>query len=395
MDLYQQALVADPRHFGSLHHLGLIAIKIGRAEVAVDLIRQAIALNEANANLHHDLCFALIELDRNTEATSHAQRAIALKPDYTSAYLLLGDSLLKLRKLDDAIAAYRQGLALDPAHAEAHNNLAEALLAQGHLSDAAQHFKEALRLKPGLVTAYNNLATIHFLAGDTAQALNVVMQGLQVAETPLLKTTFATYLRHATSIPDSLLMRQYVVQALSEPWGRPGAITTPCIVLVKCDPRIKQSIDRAAAAWPKRLSCGELFGSDGLHAAGSDPVLRALLQSSYVTDIPLERFLTLARSALLDAALATPANDNADDTALILSSTLARQCFINEYVFAYAADEQTKVAILRDQVAAALRSGDPVRLCSSQSLRPMNRYIQFPDLKRCWQDHGRMRLPLF
>ena len=95
MDLYQQALAADPRHSGSLHHLGLIAIKIGRAEIAVDLIRQAIALNEANANLHHDLCFALIELDRNTEAASHAQRAIALKPDYTSAYLLLGDSFAK------------------------------------------------------------------------------------------------------------------------------------------------------------------------------------------------------------------------------------------------------------------------------------------------------------
>ena len=45
---------------------------------------------------------------------------------------------------------------------------------------------------------------------------------------------------------------------------------------------------------------------------------------------------------------------------LTFSCTLARQCFINEYVFAYAADEQAKVAILRDQVAAALRSGDPV-----------------------------------
>ena len=103
-------------------------------------------------------------------------------------------------------------------------------------------------------------------------------------------------------------MRQYVVRALSEPWGRPGTITTPCIVLVKCDPRIKQSIDRAVAAWPERLSCEELFGSDGLHAAGSDPVLRALLQSSYVTDIPLERFLTLARSALLDAAAGNTRN---------------------------------------------------------------------------------------
>ena len=55
MDLYQQALVADPQHAGSLHHLGLIAIKIGRAEIAVDMIGRAIALNERNAALHHDI----------------------------------------------------------------------------------------------------------------------------------------------------------------------------------------------------------------------------------------------------------------------------------------------------------------------------------------------------
>jgi tetratricopeptide (TPR) repeat protein/SAM-dependent methyltransferase len=390
MDLYQQALVADPRHSGSLHHLGLIAIKIGRAEIAVDMIRQAIALNETNAILHHDLCFAMIALDRNTEAANHAQRAIALKPGYTSAYLLLGDSFLKLRKLDEAIAAYRQGLVLDPAHAEAQNNLAEALLAQGHLNEAAQHFKEALRLKPGLVTAYNNLATIYFLVGDTAHALNVIMQGLQIEETPLLKTTFATYLRHASSIPDSSTFREYIVRALSEPWGRPGTITTPCIALVKCDPRIKQSIDRAMAAWPERLSSEQLFGSDGLRATGSDPVLRALLQSSYVNDIPLERFLTLARSILLDAASATPATDNADDIVLIFSCTLARQCFINEYVFACAADEQAKVAILRDQVTAALRSGAPVStllLATIASYEPLYSVPGFEALlARSWPD---------
>jgi Flp pilus assembly protein TadD/SAM-dependent methyltransferase len=360
MDLYQQALVADPQHVGSLHHLGVIAIKIGRPEIAVDMVGRALALNEGNATLHHDICFALIALDRHAEAASHAQRAIALKADYTSAHMLLGDSLLNLRQLDEAIAAYRQGLVLDPAHAEAHNNLAEALLAQGHLNEAAEHFKEALRLKPDLVTAYNNLATIYFLGGDTPHALNVIMQGLQIEETPLLKTMFVTYLRHAASIPDSSTLRQYVVRALSEPWGRPGAIGTACIALVKCDPRIKRSIDRAITAWPERLSCEELFGSDGLRAAGSDPVLRALLQNSYVSDIPLERLLTLARSTLLDAAPAALATDNADDTVLIFSCLLARQCFINEYVFAYAADEQAKVEVLREQVAAALRSGDPL-----------------------------------
>jgi len=360
MDLYQRALVADPRHSGCLHHLGLIGLQLGRPEIAVDMIGRAIALNETNATLHHDICFALIALNRNADAATHARRAIALKPDYTNAYLLLGDAFLKLRKLDEAIAAYRQALAREPNHAEAHNNLAEALFAQGHLDEAAQHFKEALRLRPDLATAYSNLATINFLAGDIPGALNVIMQGLQIKETALLKTTFVTYLHHATSIPDSGTLRQYVVRALSEPWGRPGTITTACITLVKCDPRIKHGIDRAVAAWPARLSCEELFGSDGLHAAAGDPVLRALLQNTYINDIPLERFLTLARSALLDAATATGATDDADDTILTFCCTLARQCFINEYVFACTADEQAKVAMLRDQVAGALRSGAPV-----------------------------------
>ena len=116
MELYQQALLADPKHIGSLHHLGLVAIKIGRPEIAVDLIGQAIALNEANATLHHDICFALVALDRHADAVRHAKRAIALKPDYTNAHLLLADSFLKLRKLDEAIAAYRQGAGARSKH---------------------------------------------------------------------------------------------------------------------------------------------------------------------------------------------------------------------------------------------------------------------------------------
>jgi Flp pilus assembly protein TadD/SAM-dependent methyltransferase len=390
MDIYHQALAIDPQHSDSLHHLGLIALKIGRADIAVDMIGKAIALNEANAVLYHDISFALIALDRHAEAATHCRRAIALKPNYINAHMLLGDSLLKLRKLDQAIAAYRQGLVLDPTHAEAHNNLAESLYAQGHLNESVPHFEEALRLKPDLATAYSNLATIYFLRGDSQRAVNVAMQGLQVKETPLLKTNFLTYLRYAASIPDSSTLRQYVVRAMSEPWGRPGSIANACITLVKCDPRIKNSIDHAVAAWPARLSCQDLFGSDGLRAASSDPVLRALLQNSHGNDIPLERFLTLARSALLDAAAATPATDIANDTMLAFSCMLARHCFINEYVFPYTEDERVRVAILRDQVDAALRSNDPVAALSLAIIASYEPLYLIPAcealLARSWPD---------
>jgi Flp pilus assembly protein TadD/SAM-dependent methyltransferase len=363
MDVYQQVLVADPKHSDSLYHLGLIAHKLGRDEIAVDMIARAIALNEMNPVLHHDIGVVMIALGRPAEAVYHSQRAATLKPNYANAHMLLGDACLKLQKRDQAIAAYRRGLALDSGNAGAHNNLAEALLAQGHGNDAARHFEEAIRLNPGIAPAYHNLAMIYYQAGDMHRALTVIVPGLRLNETPFLKTLFLNCLRFGTTVPDSNLLRHHIVRALSEPWERPDSIASTCLVLVKCDPRIKRSIDRAVAAWPARLSIENLFGADGLNAASTDALLRALLHNcSIVNDIPLERFLTLARAALLDAATAAPvtAINNSDDAILAFCCTLARHCFINEYVFACTAEERVRVAALRDQAIAALRSGDPI-----------------------------------
>jgi Flp pilus assembly protein TadD/SAM-dependent methyltransferase len=388
MEAYQRVLIVDPRHCDSLHHLGLIAHKLVRHDIALDMIGRAIALRETNPVLHHDIGAVLIALHRPTEAVHHAQRAAALKPSYANAHMLLGDARLRLQQPDQAVAAYRRGLVLDPNNAGAHNNLAEALLAQGHDSDAAKHFEKAIRLNPGMVPAYHNLAMIHYRAGDTHQALNVILPGLRLNETPFLKALFLDCLRFGTAIPDSSLLRHYIVRALSEPWERPDSIAPTCIVLVKCDPRIAQSIDRAVAAWPARLSSQDLFGPDGLEAANSDPVLRALLHNcSIVNDIPLERFLTMARAALLDAA-STPAA--VDDATLSFVCTLARHCFINEYVFACTADETAKVATLRDQVLAALRSGDPIAPLSLALVAAYEPLYSLPDsaalLARSWPD---------
>ncbi len=70
----------------------------------------------------------------------------------------------------------------------------------------------------------------------------------------------------------------------------------------------------------------------------------------------MERFLTMARCALLEAASGMTASDSEAGTALSFYSALARQCFINEYVFSYTDDEIRKAADLRDSLAAALET---------------------------------------
>ena len=149
----------------------------------------------------------------------------------------------------------RQALALDPAHAEAHNNLGEALFAQGHLNEAAQIFQrgdpaQARCLSPPI----NNLATIYFLrrrrfACPERRHARVADRRDAALSRPCLSVTCATRPRFLTA----MRCANTSCAPCRNRGGVPARSSTPCIALVKCDPRIKRSIDRAAAAWPATI----------------------------------------------------------------------------------------------------------------------------------------------
>ncbi|MFN3659067.1 MAG: methyltransferase domain-containing protein [Pseudolabrys sp.] len=114
-------------------------------------------------------------------------------------------------------------------------------------------------------------------------------------------------------------------------------------------PPLAQAMTNAHAAWPRRLTPSELFGAAGLASIAGDPLLLLTLQTTPARELALERLLTSMRAALLsDAVAGAPA----DDDVFAFACTLARQCFINEYVFAVAADEGTQAADLAQRLAA-------------------------------------------
>src|SRR6202012_602980 len=85
-----------------------------------------------------------------------------------------------------------------------------------------------------------------------------------------------------------------------------------------------------------------------------DSLLMAMLCATPNVDVGLERLLTMARRALLEAALAGGGRGTG------FSAALAQQCFINEYVFFQDADETAKAGRLREEVAQALENGEAV-----------------------------------
>jgi SAM-dependent methyltransferase len=122
-------------------------------------------------------------------------------------------------------------------------------------------------------------------------------------------------------------------------------------MLCAVNPALAQGTKRAASTWPQRVPARDLLGSFDFAAIASDALLRRVLESTTVRNVDLERFLTSIRLDLLRSA----SNDAAvDETQLGFCCALAKQCFINEYVFATTSEEAAQAERLKQMLVESL-----------------------------------------
>jgi Flp pilus assembly protein TadD/SAM-dependent methyltransferase len=357
---YRRALSARPAYPEAHDSLGTVFRAMGRLDDAIASYGRALALSPDSPHTHYNLGNALKERGKLREAVGCYRTAVALKPDMAEAANNLGIAYQALGQTSDAIAAYREAVTMHPTYAEAFYNLGTALRESDRTDEAIAAYRTALSLRPELAEAHHELGNALHELGQSAAALNSYRKALALEETPELKASFAQCLRglDVTEIdPD---VRGLVVRALSEPWARPAELAPMTIRLLMRDTSLRECVARASSAWPRRIIGDELFAPAGLARLASDPLLLALLQGSPVPDVGLERFLTMARNALLDVALgAVPAEDLSEGT-LTFYCALARQCFINDFVFSPTDEELDRVSLLRGKLTDALHGGGAV-----------------------------------
>jgi tetratricopeptide (TPR) repeat protein/SAM-dependent methyltransferase len=386
---YRYILTLFPGHSDSLHNLGLIALHGGNATAAVDLIGKAIAINDRIAEYHYNIALAYRALNHMDDVTAHLERAIGLRSDHALAHLNLGNVRGEQGRLSDAVACYeralalrpnlaparfnlanalsqqgrwdaaiacfQQALALEPNHAETHARLGAALLAQSRTDEAIAHLKRALALKPNLLGAIDDIGKAYLSAGKPELALYPASRALELSETEQRKAFFAYCARFVRFTEDDERYRKLVLRALAEGWARPRALTGVCVSLIKLNSGVKDGIARANAAWPARLPAAELLGSSAMAELSHDELPRCLLECDPVTDIGLERLLTNVRYAMLASA-----TDGAcDESVLGFYCAVARQCFVNEYVFSTTEPEAEQAQRLRASLEQTLAAGAP------------------------------------
>jgi tetratricopeptide (TPR) repeat protein/SAM-dependent methyltransferase len=363
---YRHAIDLKPDLIGAHNNLANALVAQGRSDDALIHFQRALELDPNLVEAHVNLGTTLLQQGQLDAAAVQLERALGIDANFADAHANLGNVRLAQGRLDQAAQCYHRALALKPDLVEAHNNLGIVLSAQGDFEEAGRRFQWVLARRPSFIEAYNNLARTLLSMGQADDALRALRGALAIAETQETKLLFVRCVRALSVLPDAGDFRSLLMRALSEPWGRANDLAAPAARLVKQDGAVAACIARVMRAWPRRLPARDLLGPSGLAVIAHNDVLRRLMESASICDVELERLLTAMRFAMLAAVSADdgePGGGNGtagEEDVLGLCCALARQCFLNEQVFAVTDEEFAQAARLRDRLVAALASGAPI-----------------------------------
>ena len=304
----------------------------------------------------YELAFRRHQAGQLREAEELYRGILEIDPRQLDCLHFLGVIALQDGRPEAAVDLIGQAIAGNDRIAAYHAGLAEACGALGQHERAIEHYRKAIEIEPGHWAALHQLGTLLRDQGDANAALEYAKRALTWKDTAQGRALFAASATAATSLPGDPVFRVLLTRAILEAWAPPAELAKPAIAMITSHPAVADGIARAQGAWPQRLApqdCGPVIA-----VLAADELLRAVMDATRVSDTGLARLLTSARTILLDAALS--AKDDVAPEMIAFAASLARQCFVNGYVFDVSGVEQRGLGVLRNMVATALTGRTPV-----------------------------------
>jgi tetratricopeptide (TPR) repeat protein/SAM-dependent methyltransferase len=351
---YQTAIACDPQYAAAHFNLGNLNYRAAEFAEALREYQATAAITPQHADAFVGMGNALHGLGRSAEAHESYQRALLISPGHADAHVNLGVLAMTQERLPEAAASLRRAIELRPADPRAPHLLGALLNRMNDHEGAEASLRRAASLAPEAPAILYDLAVLLQARGEHAGALPLLTRALERTPNWATKAAFATCVAHMRFSHADSRLRELFTAAVTEGWAMPTRLCDAGLSLVILDGRIARAVRRANEAWPARVPPAQLFGADGLAALGSDTLLLALLESVPLHSLEVERFLTSARRALLDSAADRKSSGATDPSALRFYAALARQCFINEYIFDCPDEEQQVFAACRARVGALL-----------------------------------------
>ncbi|MBF0383559.1 MAG: tetratricopeptide repeat protein [Magnetococcales bacterium] len=149
-----------PKHVDSLNILGVIAQRVDRNDIAVELFQRAIGINENYGVLYHNLGISYNQLQNYHDAAAAFNSALDKSPENAQIHVDLGTVFENLKNFDEAVVNYQKAISINPNFAKAFFNLGNVKKNQGKLDEAVAHYEKAISINPRLAEVYCNLGNV-------------------------------------------------------------------------------------------------------------------------------------------------------------------------------------------------------------------------------------------
>ena len=154
---YKEVLELEPDHTGALHRLGVVSMKQGRADAALNYLERAMAVEKPDVDLLGDYGYALFLAGDYELAREYLELA---NQKQAGNQRIVNNLALTAAMQGDQQRAFDLFRSVS-SEAEAHASLGFAYAQQGMLEEASDCFHLALEANPGLQMAANGLLELH------------------------------------------------------------------------------------------------------------------------------------------------------------------------------------------------------------------------------------------
>jgi tetratricopeptide (TPR) repeat protein len=227
-------LKAQPKHPDANHHMGMLAVDVGKVQEALLFFKTALDADSSIGQFWLSYIDALMRLDQLADAKavfdqakdkgakgeafdqlerqlfdasdkpqdpppeqlqliidvytqgqlqqvlSDVNQMLERFPNSAVLYNIAGAANVGLMRFDASIACFKQAIKINPNNAEAYNNMGNALRAMGDLDAAIDSFKQALKIKPNNAQVYNNMGVALNDKGDPESAIDCYKKALTI-----------------------------------------------------------------------------------------------------------------------------------------------------------------------------------------------------------------------
>src|ERR1700722_6525752 len=226
---------------------------------------------------------------------------------------------------------------------------ASRLRAAGRINEAREMCHQILAREPAHVQSLNLLGLMAQASGDHRAAVKMFAKAIASDE-----VNAACHYNVGNSY-QALGNRTKAIAHFSRALAL--GMDAKAVAFILQSPVISTYLARIAGKWPLPIANVELFGAESVVPLANDLFLRCAMEAMTLPSLQLEALLGHARAELLRLA-GEQGEDNGeiDDDMVGFACALARQCFINEYVYAQTEAESGLASVLRDRLLRDLAS---------------------------------------